>query len=305
MTRLGRRRFLGGAAAVAGLGVLSWRADATSSAPSPMLTRTIPGTTEALPVIGMGTWQTFDVSGQRALDERRPVLQAFFDAGGRVIDSSPMYGDAESAVGALLPKMEPAPTPFVATKVWTRGEAEGIAQMERSIRRMGGRVDLMQIHNLVDWRTHLGVLRAWKDEGRIRYLGITHYQRGAFDELEAIMTDECVDFVQLPYSLAMRDAEARLLPCAEHTGTAVLVMRPFDGGSLFRKVKGRPLPSWAAEIDAVSWGQVFLKFLLGHPAVTCPIPATSKLDHMRDNMGAGRGRLPDAKLRQRMIEALA
>lgn len=301
MEGLSRRSLLGASASVLGLAVLPGAA--SPSAPA-MLERPIPSTGETLPAIGMGTWQTFDVSGRRALRERRPVLQAFLDAGGRVIDSSPMYGDAEAAVGTLLLETKAPAEPFVATKVWTHGHEEGIAVMERSIQRMGGRVDLMQVHNLVDWRTHLPVLRTWKDEGRIRYLGITHYQRSAFDELEAIMRDEAVDFVQLPYSLAMRDAEARLLPCAEHTGTAVLVMRPFDEGSLFRRIKGRPLPGWAAEIDATSWAQVFLKFLLGHPAVTCPIPATSKLHHMKDNMAAGRGRLPDAALRQRMIDEL-
>lgn len=256
-------------------------------------------------MIGMGTWQTFDVSERRARASRRAVLQAFFDAGGRVIDSSPMYGRAEAVVGTLLQRVSVPDRPFIATKVWTTGQAEGIAGMEASIRKMGGRVDLMQVHNLVDWREHLPTLRRWKDEGTIRYLGVTHYRRSAFDELEQIIKDESVDFVQLPYSLAVRDAESRLLPCAEHTGTAVLVMRPFEGGDLFRRVRGRPLPAWASEIDCDSWAQIFLKFVLGHPAVTCPIPATSKVEHLLDNVRAGTGALPDAALRERMIAALS
>lgn len=268
-----------------------------------MSTRKIPSTGEALPVIGMGTWSTFDV-GRGDYDSRREVLQAFFAAGGRVIDSSPMYGRAEKVVGDLLPDVPQHAEAFVATKVWTRGGKQGIREMEDSIRKMGGRVDLMQIHNLVDWRTHLPTLRAWKAEGKIRYLGVTHYQLSAFDELEAIMATEAMDFVQLPYSIGVREAEKRLLPCAEKTGTAVLVMRPFEGGSLFSAVKGRALPELAKDLGIESWGQYFLKFILGHPAVTCPIPATSKLGHMRDNAGAGSGPMPDAKMRARMLAAL-
>ena len=268
-----------------------------------MSTRKIPSSGQPIPVIGMGTWSTFDV-GRGHYDARRTVLQAFFEAGGRVIDSSPMYGRAEKVVGELLPDVPQRADAFIATKVWTRGGKRGIAEMEDSIRKMGGRVDLMQIHNLVDWRTHLSTLRAWKAEGKIRYLGVTHYQLSAFDELEAIMETESMDFIQLPYSIGMREAEKRLLPCADKTGTAVLVMRPFEGGSLFSKVKGRALPPLAKELGIQSWGQYFLKFVLGHPTVTCPIPATSKLKHMRDNVGAGHGPVPDAKMRAQMIAAL-
>lgn len=287
----------------AGAGAAALTLARPGAAKPTMSTRKIPSTGEALPVIGMGTWSTFDV-GRGDYDSRREVLQAFFAAGGRVLDSSPMYGRAEKVVGDLLPDVPQRADAFVATKVWTRGGKQGIREMEDSIRKMGGKVDLMQIHNLVDWRTHLPTLRAWKAEGKIRYLGVTHYQISAFDELEKIMATEAMDFVQLPYSIGVREAEKRLLPCAETTGTAVLVMRPFEGGSLFSAVKGRALPELAKDLGIESWGQYFLEFILGHPAVTCPIPATSKLEHMRDNLGAGHGPMPDANLRAKMIAAL-
>lgn len=273
-----------------------------------MLTRAIPKSGERIPVIGMGTWQTFDVGESAA--ERAPlaeVLRRFFAAGGRVIDSSPMYGRAEEVVGELLAELSAqaisAPA-FRATKVWTTGKREGIAQMERSLRRMRvdatHPMDLMQVHNLQDWKTHLPVLRDWKREGKIRYLGITHYDRGSFGELERLMRTEDLDFVQLPYSVVDRGAEKRLLPAAIDTRTAVLVMTPFDSGGLFRQVKGKPLPAWAAELDCASWAQLFLKFLLGHPAVTCPIPATSNPDHVADNLRAGFGALPDEATREKI-----
>ncbi len=268
-----------------------------------MITREVPSTGEAIPVMGMGTWQTFDVSaGER--DGLKDVLRAFFGAGGTVIDSSPMYGRAEETVGALLPDVPGGDRAFVATKVWTRGREAGIAEMKRSVRRMGGRVDLMQVHNLLDYATHIDTLRRWKDEGTIRYVGVTHYAVDAFDDLEKILRRDRMDFVQLPYSIGMREAEKRLLPCARDTGTAVLVMRPFEEGRLFARVRGRTLPAWAADFDCDSWAQFFLKFILGHPAVTCPIPATSNVRHMQDNMRAGLGRLPDGKTRARMIEHL-
>ncbi|WP_237080143.1 aldo/keto reductase [Myxococcus xanthus] len=269
-----------------------------------MLTRPIPSTGEALPVIGLGTWQTFDATP----DERAPlaeVLRTFLESGARLIDSSPMYGRAESVVGELLQKLDATKTPFLATKVWTTGRNEGTAQMRESIRRMGqGRMDLMQIHNLVDWRTHLPVLCEWKAHGGIRYLGITHYARSAFNDLERIIREEKPDFVQLPYSVLERDAEKRLLPAAAEHGVAVLVMQPFSSGTLFERVRGRPLPGWAADIDCTSWAQVFLKFILGHPAVHCPLPATSKPSHAADNVRAGFGRLPDEKLRARIVKEL-
>jgi diketogulonate reductase-like aldo/keto reductase len=268
-------------------------------------TRKIPSTGEALPVVGLGTWQTFDVGGGAA--EREPlrqVLAAFLDGGGRVIDSSPMYGRAEGVVGELLNERHDGQRPFLATKVWTSGRARGEEQMRASMRLMRApRMDLLQVHNLVDWRTHLETLRAWKEEGLVRYVGVTHYQLGAFPELERIVAKEGVDFVQLPYSIATREAEARLLPAAAAHGVAVLVMRPFDERELFARVRGKPLPAWAADVDCTSWAQLFLKFILGHPAVTCPIPATANPKHVADNLGAGRGRLPDAATRRKMIAA--
>lgn len=270
-----------------------------------MQTRKIPRSGELLPVIGLGTWQTFDVGSSAG--ERAPlaeVLARFFAAGGRVIDSSPMYGRAEQVAGDLL--AEAGGKPFVATKVWTTGKARGIEQMQSSHRKLRTeRMDLMQIHNLVDWKTHLETLRAWKSEGKIRYIGVTHYLRSAFDELEQIVKKEQVDFVQLPYSIGQREAEARLLPAARDSGTAVLVMQPFESGSLFERVRGKPLPAFARDFDCESWAQFFLKFILGHPAVTCPIPATSKPKHLADNVRAGFGRLPEEPaLRRKMIEHL-
>ncbi|WP_233582916.1 aldo/keto reductase, partial [Corallococcus sp. CA053C] len=271
-----------------------------------MLTRPIPKSGEALPVIGLGTWQTFDVGG--APGERAPlaqVLQKFFAAGGRLIDSSPMYGRSEAVVGDLLKQTGQEQTPFLATKVWTRGKAEGSAQIQASLQRMGhGRMDLMQVHNLLDVDTHLHVLRELKAAKKLRYLGVTHYARSAFDDLERHIKTSALDFVQLPYSLAMRDAEARLLPAAKEHGVAVLVMEPFDKGNLFRKMKGRALPAWAADFDCTSWAQFFLKFILGHPAVNCPLPATSDPAHLEDNVKAGLGRLPDEKLRAKMVKLL-
>jgi diketogulonate reductase-like aldo/keto reductase len=201
----------------------------------------------------------------------------------------------------LAARKDRSARPFLATKVWTSGKEDGTAQMRRSAQRFGVKqIDLMQIHNLLDWKTHLPVLREWKQAGTFRYIGVTHYQHSAFDELERIIRREKIDSVQLPYSAVDRVAEKRLLPAAQDAGVAVLVLSPFESGALFRQVKGKPLPVWAAEIDCTSWGLIFLKFLLGHPAVTCPLPATSKLRHLDDNMGALRGRLPDAALRERI-----
>lgn len=271
-----------------------------------MQRRAIPATGEALPVIGMGTWQTFDVGPGR--DTRSPlleVLRAFFAAGGSVIDSSPMYGNAERVTGDLVVELGARERAFLATKVWTSGREAGIEQMEESFARLrAGTLDLMQVHNLVDWRTQLATLREWKAEGRIRYLGITDYRTGAFEEVERILTAGSIDFVQLPYSLAEREVERRLLPMASELGVAVLVMQPFASGSLFGAVRGRALPGWAAEFDCGSWAQFFLKFILGHPAVTCPLPATSNPEHMRDNVQAGFGRLPDEATRRRMVAEL-
>ncbi len=283
-----------------------------------MNTRPIPKTNEAIPTVGLGTWQAFDVdaAGRAPLTQ---VVKQFLAAGGRVIDSSPMYGRAEGVVGDVLADLGAIGTPFLATKVWTRGKREGIAQMEQSRRRMcavrggaeGGaspagplRIDLMQIHNLLDWQTHLPVLREMKQAGAIRYLGVTHYMHSEFPQIEHLMRTEALDFIQIPYNLADRAAEARILPAAADTGTAVLVMRPFDEGGLFRRVRGKALPSLAADLDCTSWAQLFLKFIIGHPAVTCPIPATADPAHLADNIKAGQGRLPDAAERRAMIAAL-
>ena len=269
-----------------------------------MNTRPIPRTKEALPTVGLGTWQAFDVDpGARApLVE---VMRQFLAAGARVIDSSPMYGRAEAIVGDVLSDVGPAGAPFLATKVWTRGKREGISEMERSRTRMRAeRIDLMQIHNLLDWQTHLPVLREMKQAGKIRYLGVTHYSHAELPQIEKMMRTEALDFIQIPYNVADRAVEARVLPAAADTGTAVLVMRPFEEGALFRQVKGKALPAWAADIDCTSWAQLFLKFIIGHPAVTCPIPATADPKHLADNIRAGFGRLPDAAQRRAIIAAV-
>lgn len=268
-----------------------------------MLRRPIPKTSEQLPVVGIGTWQTFDVGDTRPdLDQRKEVLDILFNAGGRVIDSSPMYGRAEAVVGTLLTEMRARDKAFVATKVWTTGEAAGIAQMNSSAAKMASPViDLMQIHNLVDWRTHVRTLRAWKEQGRIRYIGLTHYTTSSLDELARIIMVEPIDFVQFAYSINRREAETRLLPVAAEHDVGVIINQPFDSGSLFSKVKGKPVPEWASDFDCTSWAQFFLKFLISLPAVTCVIPGTARPDHARDNIAAGLGRMPDPTARQRMI----
>jgi aryl-alcohol dehydrogenase-like predicted oxidoreductase len=261
-----------------------------------MNTRPIPSTTEVLPVIGCGTWLGFDYSPGTAEYARLPgVLDALFDAGGRVIDSSPMYGRAEANTGDLLAASKSRDKAFLATKVWTSGREAGIAQMEQSFARLKTRqMDLLQVHNLVDWRTHLATLRAWKDQGRVRYIGITHYTAPAYAEVEAVLRAEKLDFLQINYSLDERSAEKRLLPLAAGRGVAVIVNMPFGGGGLLRRLRDRPLPAWAAEIGCTSWPQVLLKFVLGHPSVTCTIPGTSRPEHMAENAKAGMGALPVA-----------
>ena len=276
----------------------------TTPANGKMLTRVIPALKEPIGVVGLGTWQVFDVEATPAeLAPRREVLEVLFAAGGRMIDSSPMYGRSEAVAGTLLGQMQARDKAFLATKVWTSGEAAGIAQMRTSAERLQTRtIDLLQIHNLVDWKTHIKTLRAWKDRGLFRSIGITHYTSSALDELAAVIKAEKIDFVQMAYALDVRAAEARLLPVAQEHGVAVIVNRPFSGGTLFTKVKGKPLPEWAAEIGAASWGQIFLKYLIGHPAVTCVIPGTARPEHMRDSVGAGTGPLPDTAQRQRMAQ---
>ena len=272
-----------------------------------MHTRKIPSTGEALPVVGCGTWQTFDVGPSAAEREpRAEVLKVLFEAGGSVIDSSPMYGKSEGVVGDLLAAAGTRDKAFLATKVWTQGRDAGIAQMKESMRLLRtDRIELMQIHNLVDWKTHLPTLKAWKAEGRIRLIGITHYTESAHGELEAVMKAERWDFVQLNYALDDRAVEKRLLPLAQERGIAVLVNQPFGGGGLLRKLSGRPLPDWAGEIGCTSWAQLLLKFVLAQPAVTCVIPGTSKPEHMRDNAQAGLGVYPDARLLERMTREVA
>jgi diketogulonate reductase-like aldo/keto reductase len=282
------------AAAAAGTG-----AGPSDAAP---ITRPIPSSGETIPAVGLGTWQTFDI-GASAADRapRREVLKQFVALGGRVIDSSPMYGAAEAVVGELATEIGAVDKLFVATKVWTSGRAAGVTQMEQSLRLLRKQpLDLMQIHNLVDWRTHLATLREWKRTGKIRYLGITHYTASGYDELERVLRSETLDFVQLNYSLGEREAERTILPLAKDCGVAVLVNRPFAEGGLFRRVRGATLPSWAADIGCESWAQLFLKWILGHPAVTCAIPATSNPEHLADNMKGGAGALPDAATREKI-----
>jgi diketogulonate reductase-like aldo/keto reductase len=285
-------------AGAAGLGASGGRSGA--------IVRAIPSSGETLPVIGLGTWQTFDVGTGAERASRQQVLSRFAELGGRVVDSSPMYGRAEAVVGELAAELGLRERLFLATKVWTRGREAGVAQMEASRRHLGANVvDLMQVHNLVDWRTHLKTLRDWKQAGRIRYVGVTHYTASAHGELESVIRTEPLDFVQLNYSLAERDAERRLLPLAADRGVAVLVNRPFAEGGLFRRVRGRAVPPWAAEIGCRTWAQLFLKWIVAQPAVTCVIPATSRREHLEDNMHAGLNPLPDAPTRQRIAKLLA
>ncbi len=309
MSRAEFLRLAGAAALTVGFGMPAFGASATPKPPSEqegrMHKRAIPSTGELLAVIGCGTWQTFDVG--TGSEERAPladVLRILFDAGGSVIDSSPMYGRSEAVVGTLLAQAKAHDKAFVATKVWTRGRNAGIRQMQRSMQLLQDqRIELMQIHNLLDWRTHLPTLRAWKKEGRIRYLGLTHYTASAYDELEAIMRTEKLDFIQINYSLDDREAERILLPLAADRGIAVLVNRPFGGGSLLRSLSAQPVPSWAGEIGCESWAQVLLKYVVSHPAVTCAIPGTSRPTHMSDNCRAGMGVVPDDAMRKTMVAA--
>jgi len=268
-----------------------------------MLTRPIPSTDEMMPVIGLGTWRAFDVGTDETTRlPLREVLQILLDAGGRIIDSSPMYGRAEAVTGDLLAKLAARPRAFLATKVWTTGRERGIEQMRRSAQLLRTEtIDLMQIHNLVDWRTHLASLRRMKDDGQIRYIGITHCTTGALPELARILTREPgIDFVQLGYSLATRAAETEVLPVAASRGVGVIANQPLERGDLFRRVRRRPLPDWAGEFDCASWAQLFLKYILAEPAVTCVIPATGNSQHMKDDLAAGFGRLPDARQRQQI-----
>ena len=304
MTRREAARLIGGTAAglLVPIGPAPAEAKAESSA---MLTRIIPSSREDLPVIGLGTWQAFDVNLTADIRKQlEGVLSLFVKLGGRVIDSSPMYGRAEDVVGALVEEEGLRSTLFLATKVWTSGRESGIAQMEASFRKLRTeRLDLMQVHNLVDVHTHLATMREWQRAGRIRYIGVTHYTRSAYSAVEEVLNREPVEFLQINYSVHERDAEKRLLPMAHEKGIAVLVNRPFAEGALMRRLSARPLPDFAAEIDCTSWAQLLLKFVISHPAITWAIPATSNASHVRDNLAAANGRMPDAALRERIASA--
>jgi diketogulonate reductase-like aldo/keto reductase len=300
MTRREAGKVIGGTAAVIVLPIIG-HAKGESSA---MLTRTIPSSGEKLPVIGLGTWRAFDVdlsaNVRRQLED---VLSQFVKLGGRVIDSSPMYGRAEEAIGQLSSALGIRDRLFLATKVWTEGKQSGIQSMERSMSLLRtNQIDLIQVHNLVDVNTQLATLQEWKRQGRNRYTGITHYESGALDEIETLMRSQKFDFLQINYSLLEPDAEERVLPLAQERGIAVIANRPFGAGDLFSKVRSKPLPDWATEFDCRSWAQFFLKWIVANPAITCAIPATHKPRHLEDNMQGGIGRLPDAKLRRRMAE---
>jgi diketogulonate reductase-like aldo/keto reductase len=303
MTRREAARLIGGTAA----GLLLPIGAHASGEPPAMLTRAIPSSGEKLPVIGLGTWQTFDVdlrpdSGAQL----ESVLSQFAKLGGRVIDSSPMYGRSEEVIGELSAKLGLRDKFFLATKVWTRGKQAGVESMERSLQRLQTkRIDLMQVHNLVDLETQLATMREWKEQGRFRYLGITHSNSGSHPEVVKVLEKEKLDFVQINYSIMEREADLRILPLAQERGVAVLANRPFGGGDLFGRVRTKPLPDWAAEFDCRSWAQFFLKWIVAHAAVTCAIPATNNPKHLDDNVQAGSGRLPDTKMRQRMVDFIS
>lgn len=292
-----RRAFL----AAAGAAALA--AAAVAAAP---LRRAWPRTNEPIAAIGMGTWLTFDVGDNRVeRAQRRRVLERFFAAGGGMIDSSPMYGRAERLLGELLPGLPYQGRLFAATKVWTAFERVGPRQLEESLRLWGlPRFDLLLVHNLLNWRAHLKTLRAWKEQGRVRYIGVSTSHGRAHDEVMRLIRSEPIDAIQITYNLADASAEP-VMEFAAERGLAVIVNRPFDGGLLFNAVGSRPLPAWATEVDCDNWAQFFLKWIVAHPAVTCAIPATSNPAHMDENMGAGHGRLPQPALRRRMQEYVA
>lgn len=269
-----------------------------------IILRSIPSSGEKIPAIGMGTWLTFDAgSSETRRKNLKEVLRIFNDQGGKLIDSSPMYGSSETVAGDLLTELGLRKELFLASKVWTNGQEDGMNQMEQSRQRMkAGTMDLMQVHNLVDAEVHLNTLKRWKSEGKIRYFGVTHYMVSAYPELMKMIDNYKPDFVQFNYNIRVRDAETRLLPYCDDKGIAVINNRPFDGGDLFSKVQGKSLPQWAKEFGAENWAQFFLKYIISHPAVTCAIPATSKPGHMTENMGSLIGVLPDGSTRKKMVE---
>ena len=288
----------------AGLAALASVKPAAAAAPGSLIERSVPATGERLPVIGVGTWQTFDVGNDKAArGALRDVLAAFAGSGGRVIDSSPMYGTSETVTGDLMAETGLAGKLFVATKVWTEGGSEGMRQMDLSFRRLRvSRMDLMQVHNLVDVAAHTKTLEDWKAKQRVRYIGITHYSASAYGDVERWLKTGRYDFLQINYSLAERESENRLLPLAAEKKAAVIINRPFAEGAMFRRVRGKPVPAWAAEFGAATWAQFFLKWIVSHPSVTCVIPGTGKPEHMLDNLAAGAGPLPDAAMRKRMAQ---
>ena len=305
---MNRRKALHVLAMAAGMSQLPSHAlDAKSAASEAVATRRIPSTGELLPVLGLGTWQTFDVGTEAA--GRAPlenVLREFAALGGKLIDSSPMYGRSEEVAGDLIATLGLRNKLFIATKVWISGKAAGIAQMQDSMKKLKvRRLELLQVHNLLDVETHLRTLAKWKREGQVRYIGVTHYTPSAYDAVAKVISTHQVDFLQINYSVGEREAEQRLLPLARERGIAVIINRPFAGGELFRRLRSTPLPSWAAEIDCMSWAQLMLKFVISHPSVTCAIPATARIEHLRDNMGAGLGRMPDEKMRARIAASVA
>lgn len=303
-THPARRAFIrlgAGLAAMPLVPALPARSASAANHPA-ILTRPIPVSGEPLPLVGLGSWLTFDVGpNERARARSAEIMRAFFARGGGLIDSSPMYGSAEAVIGAGLQPLGPAPGLFAASKVWIMGRSLGVYQMEQS-RALWQvpRFDLMQIHNMLNWRAHLETLKAWREQGRVRYIGLTTSHGRRHAKLEQALLAEDFDFVQLTYNIVDREAERRLLPLAREKGIAVIANRPFQRGALFEHVRHRPLPGWAREIDCANWAQFFLKFIVSHPAVTCAIPATSQLAHLHENMGAAYGRLPDAGLRVRM-----
>ncbi len=299
MTSLPRRTFIAGLAAGAALVALPGQVVSAQ-----VLTRAIPKSGERIPLIGMGSWITFNVGADARLrGQRTEVLRTFFEIGGGMVDSSPMYGSSEAVIGHALEKLARPIGLFAATKVWTPTQYLGVKQMQRSEELWGlKKFDLMQVHNLLDWEAHLETLAEWKAAGRVRYVGITTSHGGRHEEMAAIMKSRPIDFVQFTYNIADRDAEARLLPLAADQSIAVICNRPFRRGELIARLARHPLPAWATAFQAQIWPQFLLKFIVSHPAVTCAIPATSRVDHMRENMNVLAGPLPDTAERQRMIK---
>jgi len=297
-----RRRLFLRSLATAGLGAALWPA-VGAAADDGILARAIPSSGERLPVVGLGSWITFNVGEDRAARAAcAEVMRNFFDAGGRLIDSSPMYGSSQEVIGDGLRRLGTSVAAFCADKVWIASGARGAAQVEESRRRWNvARFDLLQVHNLLSWQEHLPMLFDMKAAGRLRYVGITTSEGRRHHDVEQIMRSQPVDFVQVTYNLIDREAEARILPLARDRGMAVIINRPFQQGALIDDVGRHPLPAWAAEVGAATWAQFLLKFIVSHPAVTCVIPATTRVSHVRENIGAARGVVPDEAMRRRMV----